>query len=97
LSVENTVAQAIVSLDCYVIESVEDLVIAARSVQGVTICESVRDLKKRQKREKFESWKSKPLHGQFVNQTEEIGGNDKWLWLKEGTIKRETESLIVAA
>jgi len=44
--------------------SVEDT--AARSVRGgVTIGESVRDLKKRQKREKFESWKNKHLHGVY--------------------------------
>jgi len=34
---------------------------------------------------------------EFINQTEEIRGNNRWLWLKEGTIKRETESLIGAA
>ena len=37
------------------------------------------------------------MHGQFVRQTEEILGNESWLWLKKGSVKRETESLIMAA
>ena len=37
------------------------------------------------------------MHGQFVRQTEEIWGNKSWLWLKKGSVKRETESLIMAA
>jgi len=34
---------------------------------------------------------------EFINQTEEIRGNNRWLWLKEGTIKRETESSLIGA
>ena len=38
------------------------------------------------------------MHGQFVRQTEEILGNESWFWLKKaGSVKRETESLIMAA
>ena len=37
------------------------------------------------------------LHGQFSNQTEEVVGEEKWLWLRDGSIKRETKSLIMAA
>ena len=37
------------------------------------------------------------LHGQFFNQTEEVVGEEKWLWLRDGSIKRETKSLIMAA
>ena len=31
------------------------------------------------------------------NQIEEVAGDEKWLWLRGGSIKRETESLIMAA
>ena len=37
------------------------------------------------------------LHGQFMRQTEEEGGKERWLWLSGTWIKRETESLIMAA
>ena len=37
------------------------------------------------------------MHGQFVRQTEEILWNESWFWLKKGSLKRETESLIMAA
>ena len=33
----------------------------------------------------------------FFNQIEEVAREEKWLWLKERSIKRETESLIMAA
>ena len=37
------------------------------------------------------------LHGQFLRQTEELADKDKWLWLIDGSLKRETETLIMAA
>ena len=37
------------------------------------------------------------LHGQFPQQTEEAENQDRWQWLRNGTLKRETESLIFAA
>ena len=37
------------------------------------------------------------LHGQFFNQIEEVAGENKWLWLREGSIKKDTESLIMVA
>ena len=36
------------------------------------------------------------LLGQFVRQTKEVGNQDRWQWLRNGTLKRETESLIFA-
>ena len=37
------------------------------------------------------------MHGQFVRQTKEVGKQDRCQWLRNGTQKRETESLIFAA
>ena len=34
--------------------------------------------------------KQKKLHGQFFNQIEEVAGGEKWLWLRDRSIKRET-------
>ena len=41
--------------------------------------------------------KQKKLHGQLFNQIEEVAAKEKWLPLRDGSIKRETESLIMAA
>ena len=40
--------------------------------------------------------KQEKLHGQLFNQIEEIAGEEKWQWLRDGSIKIETESLIMA-
>ena len=37
------------------------------------------------------------LHRQYDRQTEEVRGTDSWTCLKEENVKRETESLIMAA
>ena len=37
------------------------------------------------------------LHGQVFNKVEEVVGEEKWLWLRDRSIKRETKSLIMAA
>ena len=37
------------------------------------------------------------LHGQFVQQTKELGNQDRWQWLQNGSLKCETESLMFAA
>ena len=39
--------------------------------------------------------KQEKLHGQLFNQIEEIAGEEKWQWLRDGSIKIETESLIM--
>ena len=59
--------------------------------------ESVKEFKERRRNERSSVLKQKKLHGQFFNQTEEVAGEEKWLWLRDGSIKRETESLIMAA
>ena len=39
----------------------------------------------------------KVLHGQYLRQTKEVRSDQCWAWLQNGDLKRETESLIVAA
>ena len=39
----------------------------------------------------------KQLHGYFNRQTQEISHQKIWTWLRKGNLKRETESLIIAA
>ena len=50
-----------------------------------------------EKKERYEAWSEKVMHGQFEIQTKEIRSEESWMWLQRGTLKRETESLITAA
>ena len=48
--------------------------------------------------QKADKLKSMKLHGQFENlQTSELKTKDSWNWLSKGDLKRETESLLMAA
>ena len=38
-----------------------------------------------------------PLHGQFERETRDLKTEDSWAWLKNGDLKGETESLLMAA
>ena len=73
---------------------------AARSVD-IYLIEPIRETTKEAKKQKKEkrtiSWEEKMLHAQFVQQTKEVGNQEKWQWLQNGTLKRETENLIFAA
>ena len=39
----------------------------------------------------------KALHGQFLRKTSDLPGVERWTWLRDGSIKRETETMILAA
>ena len=96
LSIEDTVDLAKLGLKSYVRNSCERLLEAARQIedrQG----ESVIEFKNRKKIERQQEWKDKTLHGQFLRQTDSEAGKERWMWLKGTGLKRETESLILAA
>ena len=102
ISVEDTVKLAILGLERYALTSEEGLLIAVRRVevdyeQHLGMIESVKEFKERRRNERSSVLKQKRLHGQLFNQTEEVAGEEKWPWLRDGSIKRETESLIMAA
>ena len=59
--------------------------------------ESESEFKTQKKNERKQSWKERMLHGQFLTQTDEEARKKRWLWLRSTGIKRETESLIMAA
>ena len=65
--------------------------------QNLGMIESAKKFKERRWNERSNVLKQKKLHGQFFNQIEEVAGEEKWIWLRDGVIKRETESLIMAA
>ena len=42
-------------------------------------------------------WAEKQLYGYFKQQSDEISQERTWTWLRKGTLKRETESILRAA
>ena len=59
--------------------------------------ETARVLKKAKKEKRLQNWEEKAFHGQYLKQTKEARSEQSWVWLQNGNLKRETESLIVAA
>ena len=45
----------------------------------------------------LEDWEEKVLHGQYLRQAKEVISDQCWAWLQIGDLKREIESVIVAA
>ena len=96
ISVEDTVKLA------YVLASEEGLLIAARRVDGdyeqhMGMIESVKEFKERRRNKRSNVLKQKKLHRQFFNQIEEVAAEEKMVTLRDGSIKRESKSLIMAA
>jgi len=40
---------------------------------------------------------TKPLHGQFLRQTQQVADLKSWAWPTSGNLKRETEGLLMVA
>ena len=96
ISTEDCVELAMRGLVVYVHESEERLIQAARGdkIDGLEVA-SV--LKRSKKEKRLEDWEEKVLHGQSLKQTKEVRSDQCWAWLQNGDLKKETESLIVAA
>ena len=74
----------------------EKLIQAARAdkIDGL---EAASVLKRSKKEKRLEDWEEKVLHSQYLRHTKEVRSDQCWAWLQKGDLKRETESLIVAA
>ena len=95
ISIEDCVELARKGLEMHVHGNKERLIQAARGdkIDGL---ESASVLKRSKKEKRFEDWQ-KVLHGQYLRQTKEVRSDQCWAWFQNGDLKRETESLIVAA
>ena len=93
ISTEDCVESAITGLEVYIHGSEERLIQAAKGdkIDGL---EAVSVLKRSKKEKRLEDWEKKVLHGQYLTQTKEVRSDQCWAY---GDLKRETESLIVAA
>ena len=96
ISIEDCVELAIRGLEVYVHESEERLIQAAGGdkIDGL---QAAGVLKRSKKEKRLEDWEEKVLHGQYLRQTKEVRSDQCWAWLRNGDLKRETESLIVTA
>ena len=74
----------------------EKFITAAREDSNEDL-ETEEEFKQRKHSKRKGRWCEKVLHGQNPRQTKDIVSKESWKWLKEGSIKRETESLIFAA
>ena len=79
----------------YVQRSEERLIQAARD--KIDRLEAASVLKRSKKKKRLEYSEEKVLHGQYLRQNKEVRSDQCWAWLQNGDLKRETESLIVAA
>ena len=95
-SIEDCVELAIRGLNVYVHRSEARLIQAAREdkIDGL---EAASVLKRSKKEKRLEDWEEKVLYGQYLRQIKEVRSDQCWAWLQNGDLKRETESLIVAA
>ena len=96
ISIDDCVELAIRVLEVYVHGSEEILIQAARGdkIDGL---EAVSVLKRSKKEKRVEDWEEKVVCVQYLRQTKEVRSDQCWAWLQNGDLKRETESLIVAA
>ena len=83
-------------LEVYVHRSQERLIQAVRGdrVDGL---QAASVLKKTKKEKNLQHWEEKALHGQYLRQTKEVRSEQLCVWLQIRDLKRQTESLIVAA
>ena len=96
ISIEECVVKESKSLHGYLGETTEWMLQAALN-EVLDEEENLQDYKKRKQEEKIRDWKEKALHGEFVQQTADVAGEDSWRWLRNGFLKKETEGLILAA
>ena len=95
ISSEDCVELAIRGLEVYVHGSVERLIQTARG-DKIDDLEAASVLKRSKKEKRLEDWEEKVLL-QYLRQSEEVRSNQRWASLQNGDLKRETETLIVAA
>ena len=91
ISIEDCVELVIRVLEVYGYGSEEKLIQAARG-DKINGLEAASVLKRSKKEKRLQDWEKKVRHGQYLRQTKE-----SWAGLQNGSLKMETESLIVTA
>ena len=96
IAIEDCAELAASGLEVYVHGSEERLIQAAGGymVEGL---EAATVLKKAKKEKRLQDREEKALHGQYLSQTKIVRSELSWIWLQNGDLKEETESLTVSA
>ena len=97
MSVEDVVRYESHSLKQCTIGSETEIIRKAGLVIKVDSVQCSQEYRSEQKETRLKNWMSKAMNGQHLRQTEENSAKETWQWMKRGSLKRETESLIVAA
>ena len=93
---EECCAAALRSIDFYLVNSEEELLTRLEKLEKDKI-EGKKDYNNRIEQEKMDQLRSMKLCGQFGRDTDNKKSGKSWHWLRNGNLKRETESLLSAA
>ena len=88
--IENTVDASIQRLEDYIEKHERGLITTIRVDRDNTINERMTTTRK-------QKWERKQLYGRFKRLINNISHQKTWTWLRKGNLKRETESLLIAA
>ena len=88
-SIEDTVDASIQRLEDYIEKHERGLITTNRVDTDNTINERMTTRKQK--------WEGKKLYGHFKRLINNISHQKTWTWLRKGNLKRETESLLIAA
>ena len=89
-SIEDTVDESIQRLEDYIEKHERGLITTIRVDTDNTINERMTTTRK-------QKWEWKQLYGRFKRLINKISHQKTWTWLRKGNLKRETESLLIAA
>ena len=90
VSIEDTVDASIQRLADYIEKHEQGLITTIRNDTDNTINDRMRKTRK-------QKWEKKQLYDRFKRLINNISHQKTWTWLRKGNIKRETESLLIAA
>ena len=88
--IEDAVDASIQRLEDYIEKHERGLITAIRNDTDNTIDDRMTTTRK-------QKWEKKQLYGRFKRLMNNISHQKTWIWLRKGNLKRETESLLIAA
>ena len=89
-SIEDSVDASIQRLEDYIEKHERGLITAIRNNTDNTIDDRMTTTRK-------QNWEEKQIYGRFKRLINNISHQKTWIWRRKGNLKRETESLLVAA
>ena len=96
MSIEDAIAYEEHSINFYILNNSNEVMSSIKKYIKINKECSKSEFKVEQKERKEKS-ANKVMHGQFSRQIEDFASKESWQWLKRGCLKRQTESLLIAA